>query len=119
MEQFRASVLNCAGETGRFRACPESMKSAGIPILNSSAFTERRSAWRIAARPFDVVERRASYGTADTHLIPAMRLVLAVSALIIIYFDPSQPDHLVEATYITLASYVLYSLAVYTIVLGR
>ena len=49
----------------------------------------------------------------DDRMIATMRLVLAVSALAIIYLDPAGPDHLVRQTYIALALYVLYSGVLY------
>lgn len=51
--------------------------------------------------------------SVDNHIIGLMRLILAASALIIIYIDPSQPDHNVALTYSTLVLYTLYSAALY------
>jgi signal transduction histidine kinase len=42
-------------------------------------------------------------------MIPAIRLVLAAAALLIIYIDPSQPDRLVKLTYSLLVLYTAYS----------
>jgi len=42
-----------------------------------------------------------------------MRVLLAFSALIVIYIDPAEPDRLVGPTYIALAGYAAYSLLLY------
>jgi signal transduction histidine kinase len=42
-----------------------------------------------------------------------MRFILALSALVIIYIDPSEPDRLVHVTYTALMLYCLYSAALY------
>src|ERR1041385_8348297 len=49
----------------------------------------------------------------DERLVNFTRCVLALSALIIIYVDPSEPDRLVNITYTTLGLYTLYSAFVY------
>ncbi|HUS10182.1 MAG TPA: histidine kinase [Pyrinomonadaceae bacterium] len=49
----------------------------------------------------------------DLRMISAMRAVLALSALLVIYFDPSEPDRLVYPTYFALAAYAMYSLLIY------
>jgi len=54
-----------------------------------------------------------SIESVDERLVNLTRLVLATSALIIIYVDPSEPDRLVKVTYTTLALYTLYSACVY------
>ncbi len=56
---------------------------------------------------------RAMTNTLDNRIIARMRLILAVSALIILAIDPSEPDQLVAVTYITLGLYVGYCLLVY------
>ena len=48
-------------------------------------------------------------GTVEDRLIAGMRLVLAMSALIIIWLDPLQPDRLVSVTYTALVLYSFYS----------
>ncbi len=50
-----------------------------------------------------------SLESVDERMIGAMRLLLALSALLIIYIDPSEPDRFVTVTYATLALYSLYS----------
>ena len=50
-----------------------------------------------------------SIESVDERLVNLTRLVLAMSALIVIYVDPSEPDRLVKVTYTTLALYTLYS----------
>jgi signal transduction histidine kinase len=49
--------------------------------------------------------------SVDDRMVCLMRLVLSISALVIIYIDPSEPDRFVAATYAALALYVLYSAA--------
>src|SRR5262245_16467823 len=53
--------------------------------------------------------------SVDERLINLTRFVLALSALIIIYVDPSEPDRLVNITYTTLALYTVYSALVYVL----
>jgi len=60
-----------------------------------------------------------SIESVDDRLVNFTRLVLALSALIIIYVDPSEPDRFVKSTYTTLALYTLYSAAVYSLSLRR
>ena len=48
-------------------------------------------------------------GSVEDRLIAGMRLVLAMSALLIIWLDPLQPDRLVNITYTALVLYSLYS----------
>ena len=49
--------------------------------------------------------------SVDGRMVCLMRLVLSVSALAVIFVDPSEPDRLVAATYAALALYLLYSAA--------
>ncbi|HEY9283218.1 MAG TPA: hypothetical protein VIP46_07170, partial [Pyrinomonadaceae bacterium] len=51
--------------------------------------------------------------SVDDRMICLVRLVLAASALAVIYVDPSEPDRLVGVTYAALALYALYSAAAY------
>ena len=51
--------------------------------------------------------------SVDERLVNFTRLVLALSGLIIIYVDPSEPDRLVNITYTALALYTAYSAFVY------
>jgi hypothetical protein len=51
----------------------------------------------------------------DERLVNFTRFVLALSALIIIYIDPSEPDRLVNITYTTLTLYTVYSAFVYSL----
>jgi signal transduction histidine kinase len=55
-------------------------------------------------------------GTVDNRMISTMRLVLGISALLIIYIDPFEPDRFVLITYATLILYVLYSAAIYFLI---
>ena len=74
-----------------------------------------RSARYVPGEHQETVENGASYGLSDTRLIGAMRLLLAVSALIFIWIDPLEPDRFVKLTYAALVLYVLYSLALYVL----
>lgn len=55
----------------------------------------------------------------DDRMIAAMRLMLASSALLIIYIDPSEPDRYVTLTYTALLLYTAYSAGLYTFLLRR
>lgn len=50
-----------------------------------------------------------TFESVDERLVNFTRLVLALSALIIIFIDPSEPNRLVNITYTTLALYTIYS----------
>ena len=63
--------------------------------------------------------RHAHFGQVDDELVCLMRLVLAVSALVIIYLDPAEPDRIVPVTYTALVLYTLYSAALYVLTLRR
>ncbi|MBV8856056.1 MAG: GAF domain-containing protein [Acidobacteria bacterium] len=58
-------------------------------------------------------EKHSTPESVDGRLVCLMRLVLSLSALAIIYVDPSEPDRLVAATYAALALYLLYSASLY------
>ena len=62
---------------------------------------------------------RQSIESLDERLVNLTRFILASSALIIIYVDPSEPDRLVNITYATLALYTVYSGIVYVLSLRR
>lgn len=55
-------------------------------------------------------------GTIEDRMIAGMRLVLAASALLIIYFDPVEPDRLVPVTYAALVLYTIHSVVILTLV---
>ncbi len=57
------------------------------------------------------------FSPVDDRLICLMRLILAFSALVIIYIDPSEPDRLVFVTYGALLFYNLYSVLLYVLAL--
>ena len=65
-----------------------------------------------------VMETR-SIESVDERLVNLTRFVLALSGLIVIYVDPSEPDRFVRITYTTLALYTSYSAAVYFLSLRR
>src|SRR5215212_6980519 len=56
---------------------------------------------------------RQTIESVDERLVNVTRFVLALSALIVIYVDPSEPDRLVNITYTTLGLYTVYSAVVY------
>lgn len=57
--------------------------------------------------------RSQTIDSLDERLVNFTRCVLALSALIIIYVDPSEPDRVVNITYTTLALYTVFSASVY------
>ena len=59
--------------------------------------------------------RSQSVESLDERLVNLTRFVLALSASIIIYIDPSEPDRLVNITYATLALYTIFSASVYVL----
>lgn len=46
----------------------------------------------------------------NARMVAGMRFVLSISALAVIFIDPTEPDRLVSATYAALIAYSLYSL---------
>ncbi|MBD0370071.1 MAG: hypothetical protein ICV60_04500 [Pyrinomonadaceae bacterium] len=60
-------------------------------------------------------DESSSIDSIDERMISKMRLILAWSALFIIYLDPSEPDRLVALTYVALTLYGLYSTALYVL----
>ena len=57
--------------------------------------------------------------SVDDRMICLMRLILALSALLIIYIDPSEPDRFVAVTYAALIVYSLYSAVLYYLAVRR
>jgi signal transduction histidine kinase len=57
----------------------------------------------------------SSIDSIDERMISKMRLILAWSALFIIYLDPSEPDRLIALTYTALTLYGLYSTALHVL----
>jgi len=62
---------------------------------------------------------RQTIESLDERLVNVTRFLLALSALIIIYADPAEPDRLVNITYAALALYTVYSGVVYVLSLRR
>lgn len=62
---------------------------------------------------------RAALESVDDRMIGLMRLTLAVSALLIISIDPSEPDRFVTLTYASLIIYVGYSAVIYFLSIYR
>jgi len=65
------------------------------------------------------VMKTSSIESVDERLVNLTRFVLALSALLIIYVDPSEPDRFVKITYTTLALYTIYSACVYFLLRRR
>jgi signal transduction histidine kinase len=61
----------------------------------------------------DVGHQSAGLESVDDRMISLMRLILALSALIITYIDPLEPDRLVEVTYGSLLVYSAYGAILY------
>lgn len=55
----------------------------------------------------------------DFRKISAMRVVLAFSALLVIYLDPTEPNRFVGPTYLALTAYGLYALLIWALVVRR
>jgi signal transduction histidine kinase len=55
----------------------------------------------------------------DDDRIAALRIVLAASALLIIYIDPAEPNRYVALTYTSLVCYALYSVTLYALARRR
>lgn len=58
---------------------------------------------------FTTAQEPFALESVDDRMIGLMRLILALSALLIIYIDPSEPDRFVATTYVALVAYSLYS----------
>ncbi len=58
-------------------------------------------------------------GSMDDRVIAAMRLMLALLALLSTYIDPSETTHYVVATYAVLALYLVYSIVLCTLAVRR
>ena len=99
----RRPLLNdtCRAKPGRAGAA----RTAGV-------FMIRRGEVGAAARAHE------PFVSVDDRMVCLVRLVLAASALLVIYIDPSEPDRLVRVTYAALALYALYSAAVFAASLG-
>jgi len=55
----------------------------------------------------------------DDRVTGLIRMILAVSALVIIWIDPSQPDRFVTLTYAALCMYSAYSAILFLLAIGR
>jgi signal transduction histidine kinase len=58
-------------------------------------------------------------GAIDERMVAAMRLMLALLALLSTHIDPAETTHYVAATYTVLAFYLAYSIALLTLVVHR
>jgi len=67
----------------------------------------------IRERLFRATTDGGAFGTITDRTLAGLRLLLAVSALLIILVDPSEPGRLAKLTYYALAAYILYSLTIY------
>ena len=68
---------------------------------------------------FATVQEPSALESVDDQMISLMRLILALSALLIIYIDPSEPDRFVAITYGALIAYSLYSALLYYLSVRR
>ncbi len=51
--------------------------------------------------------------SVDARMVALMRCLLALSGLLIVYIDPTEPARMVAITYLSLAAYCAYSIALY------
>ncbi len=61
----------------------------------------------------DLKHQSAGLESVDDRMISLMRLILALSALLITFIDPSEPDRLVAVTYGALVVYSVYGAVLY------
>ena len=61
----------------------------------------------------DLEHQSAGLESVDDRMISLMRLILALSALLITFIDPSEPDRLVAVTYGALVVYSVYGAVLY------
>ena len=69
--------------------------------------------------PTALPEARPDTETVDSRIIALMRLILAVSALLIVIIAPSEPDRLAGPTYAALSLYAVYSAVLYALAVMR
>ena len=62
----------------------------------------------MTANAFKISREPTTLESVDDRMIGLMRLILALSALITIYIDPSEPDRFVAVTYSALIIYSAY-----------
>src|SRR6266540_975283 len=89
--------------------------STMVKGLFSFGGSKDRRARYFSGEYHEIAENGVSHGLSDTRLIAAMRLLLAVSALIFICIDSFERDRIVTLTYAAPALYVLYSLTLYAL----
>src|SRR3954447_24178696 len=65
------------------------------------------------ARSSQIHREFSSTASIDAKMVAATRFVLALSALLIILIDPTEPNRLVHETYTVLIIYTLYSLYIF------
>lgn len=65
------------------------------------------------SRDSEVGPQSAGLESVDDRMISLMRLILALSGLLITYIDPSEPDRLVAVTYGALVVYSVYACFLY------
>src|SRR3954463_1775209 len=58
-------------------------------------------------------EESAAFGAVTDRTLAGLRLLLSISALLIILIDPSEPNRLENLTHFTLIAYVFYSAIIY------
>ena len=67
----------------------------------------------IRERLFRATTDGGAFGAITDRTLAGLRLLLSVSALLIILIDPSEPSRFATLTYYALVAYVLYSLTIY------
>lgn len=55
----------------------------------------------------------------DLRMISAMRALLALAALLVIYVDPAEPDRFVVPTYVALTGYTIYSVVIWLLAIRK
>src|SRR5687767_14242592 len=74
---------------------------------------------RFRGRLLQAPDRQGVLGAITDKTLALVRLILAVSALFIVHFDPSEPNHLKTLTHYVLVTYILYSVTLYFCVRRR
>src|SRR5262245_20660132 len=67
----------------------------------------------IRERLFRATTDGGTFGAITDRTLAGLRLLLAVSAFLIILVDPTEPSRLEQLTHYALIAYILYSLAIY------
>jgi signal transduction histidine kinase len=63
----------------------------------------------------DAPHEKGVFGAITDRTLAGLRLLLSISALLIILIDPTEPSRFANLTHIALSGYILYSFAIYLI----